>query len=374
VSTRNPTTPLWWGAIVLRLITLVFACGALIVQFDNYERPLLGTGVFGIMCLWSGLTTFWYARGNRHAVIVVADVTLTCGLVISSLLVLSAAQYAATAPLITTVWASVPPVVAGTRFGASGGVLGGLAVAVATGFAQHEVDLDVIRDGVLLVASGLLIGAAATTAHRSQAKLEQALRAEAATAERERLARSIHDDVLQVLARVRRQGADLGGDAGELVRIAGEQEFALRALVSSETDVQSGNGNMEIGAALRALSNERVRVSAPADDVPLPAHAGGELVAATREALTNIAKHVGTHAPAWVLLEDLGSEVVVTVCDDGPGISTEALHDATAHGHFGVQSSIRGRIEQLGGTATLDTGPGAGTEWELRLPRRGEHG
>src|SRR5699024_939889 len=43
VSTRNPTTPLWWGAIVLRLITLVFACGALMVQFDNYERPLLGT-------------------------------------------------------------------------------------------------------------------------------------------------------------------------------------------------------------------------------------------------------------------------------------------------------------------------------------------
>src|SRR5699024_5438371 len=149
------------------------AGGALLAQFGNYQRPLLGAGVFSIMCVWSASTTFWYARGHRYAGIVIVDVGLTSVLVLSSLLVLSEAQYAATAPLITTVWAAVPPVVAGTRFGAIGGMFGGLTVAVATGFAQHDVDLDVIRDGVLLIASGLLIGAAATTARRSQDKLEQ---------------------------------------------------------------------------------------------------------------------------------------------------------------------------------------------------------
>lgn len=374
MSTRNPTTPLWWCSIALRLVTLIFACGALLVQFDDYHRPRLGVSVFVVMCLWSAFTSFCYARGSRHAWLVIADVALTCALVMASPLILSTAQYDAAAPLITTVWASVPPVVAGTRFGALGGVFAGIAVAVATGLAQLEVDLDVIRDGVLLMASGLLIGAAATTAHRSQAKLEQALRAEAATTERERLARSIHDDVLQVLARVRRQGAELGGDAGELVRVAGEQEFALRALVSSENESQPPNGHMDLGAALRVLSNEQVHVSAPADDVPLPADLGGELVAATREALTNVTKHVGRFAPAWVLLEDLGGEVMITVCDDGPGIAAGALENAAARGHLGVQSSIRGRIEQAGGVANLETGPGTGTEWELRLPRRGEQG
>lgn len=373
MSTGNPTTPLWWGSIVLRIITLLFACGALVVQFGAYHRPRLAVGVFAVMCVWSVLTSVCYARGARHGWLVIADVALTCGLVMTSPLILSDTQYATAAPLVTTVWASVPPVLAGTRFGALGGVLSGAAVAVATGFAQLEVDLDVIRDGVLLVASGLLIGAAATTAHRSQAKMAEALRTEAATGERERLARSIHDNVLQVLARVRRQGAELGGDAGELVRVAGEQEFALRALVSSESGCPPAGGTMDLGAALRVLSNDHVYVSAPADNVPLPADLGNELVAATREALANVAKHVGRYAPAWVLLEDLDSDVVVTVCDEGPGIPVGALEDAAARGHLGVQSSIRARLEQVGGVAELETGPESGTEWELRLPRRGEH-
>jgi hypothetical protein len=44
-------------------------------------------------------------------------------------LVLSDAQYAVADPLITTVWAAVPPLVAGARFGASGGMLAGLVVS-----------------------------------------------------------------------------------------------------------------------------------------------------------------------------------------------------------------------------------------------------
>jgi len=50
-------------------------------------------------------------------------------------LVLSDAQYAVADPLITTVWAAVSPLVAGARFGESGGMLAGL-VAVTTDFAR----------------------------------------------------------------------------------------------------------------------------------------------------------------------------------------------------------------------------------------------
>ncbi len=49
--------------------------------------------------------------------------------------------------------------------------------------------------------------------------------------ERARLARAVHDGVLQVLALVQRRGAELGGDAAELGRLAGEQEAALRSLI-----------------------------------------------------------------------------------------------------------------------------------------------
>jgi hypothetical protein len=66
-------------------------------------------------------------------------------------LVLSDAQYAVADPLITTVWAAVSPLVAGARFGESGGMLAGL-VAVTTDFAR-TIDLDVARDAVLLTSS-----------------------------------------------------------------------------------------------------------------------------------------------------------------------------------------------------------------------------
>ncbi|RBM23696.1 ATP-binding protein [Prauserella sp. PE36] len=366
---RDPATPLWWGTIVLRWVTLAFALGALLVHHSGYDRPGLAWAGFGVMAAWSLVTTLTFARESlRLRSLVVADVVVTCGVMLTSQLVLSDQQFAETAPLVTTVWASVAPLTAGARFGAVGGVLAGLVMAVCTGLARLEVDLDVARDGVLLTASGLLIGITATTARRSQATLAQAMRTEAATAERERLARSIHDSVLQVLARVRRRGAELGGEAAELARLAGEQEIALRALVTTEPSGPA-DGDADLRAALQLLATPRVQVSGPAGEVRLPATIVTELVAVTKEALSNVERHAGPSAKAWVLLEDLGEDIVLTIRDDGPGIPPGRLEEAEAEGHLGVATSIRGRVNDLGGTSTLETAPGAGTEWEIRLPR-----
>jgi signal transduction histidine kinase len=70
-----------------------------------------------------------------------------------------------------------------------------------------------------------------------------------------------------------------------------------------------------------------------------------------------------------VLLEDLGTEVVVSIRDDGPGIAPGTVERAAARGHLGVVESIRGRIRDLGGTCALESAPGSGTEWEIRVPR-----
>jgi signal transduction histidine kinase len=92
-----------------------------------------------------------------------------------------------------------------------------------------------------------------------------------------------------------------------------------------------------------------------------------EVVAAVRAGLDNVAVHVGTQAPAWVLLEQGTDEVVVTVRDEGPGIPEGRLAEAEAEGRLGVTRSIVGRVEELGGTARLSTGA-LGTEWELCVP------
>lgn len=94
-----------------------------------------------------------------------------------------------------------------------------------------------------------------------------------------------------------------------------------------------------------------------------------KIIAAVRACLNNVERHVGPDAPAWVLLEDLGSQVVVTVRDEGPGIPAGRLDEAAAEGRLGVSQSICGRVADLGGTATLVTAPGQGVEWELTFPR-----
>ncbi|EHK84509.1 MacS family sensor histidine kinase [Saccharomonospora azurea] len=369
-SLRDPVTPLWYGAVVLRWVTLGFALGALLVHLDGYVRPWLAWTALGAMVVWTCVSSLGYLRpGGRTPWLVVLDVLVTCGIMLTSPFVLSDVQYEELAPLITTVWAAVPPVAAGARFGAVGGVTGGLVLTVCTAVARLDVDLDVARDGVLLTASGLLIGVTATTARRSQAALARAMRTEAATAERERLARSIHDSVLQVLARVRRRGSELGGEAAELARLAGEQEIALRALVTTEPAGASDSDTADLRSALQLLSTSRVQIAAPAGEVTMPSNAVDELVAAVREALSNVEKHAGPEAKAWVLLEDLGEEIVLTVRDDGPGIPSGRLEQALVEGHLGVAQSIRGRVAELGGTCTLVTAPGEGTEWELRVPR-----
>jgi signal transduction histidine kinase len=111
-----------------------------------------------------------------------------------------------------------------------------------------------------------------------------------------------------------------------------------------------------------------VQVATPGSPVDVPVVTGRELAAAVRACLDNVAAHVGAGAPAWVLLEAFPDRLEVSVRDEGPGIPEGRLEQADGEGRLGVGQSIRGRITDLGGTATLHTGP-HGTEWELSVPR-----
>ena len=121
--------------------------------------------------------------------------------------------------------------------------------------------------------------------------------------------------------------------------------------------------------ALAPLGSRAVTVSGPGEAVELPGGVVAELASVVRACLDNVATHVGPDAPAWVLVEDLGDSVVVTVRDEGPGIPPGRLDAARAEGRLGVAESVRGRIADLGGRSVLVTGPGQGTEWELTVPR-----
>jgi signal transduction histidine kinase len=153
--------------------------------------------------------------------------------------------------------------------------------------------------------------------------------------------------------------------------LAAEQEVALRSLVAAVPPESMLDGTADLRPLVQLLATDRVSVSVPATPVLLPAGTVGELTGVVREALRNVERHAGDTARAWVLVEDLSTDVVVSVRDDGVGIPAGRLAVAQDEGRMGVSRSIRARVDELGGTVTLDTAPNAGTEWEVRVPRRG---
>ena len=277
----------------------------------------------------------------------------------------------ATAPALAAQGAL--PVVLGPLVGVL--AVGGLqAVQVTNEFSPAVSQDDVIPSAFLFLVAGLAISglglARLLTARSAERKHAEQIRRESAAAERDRLGRSIHDGVLQVLALVQREGQDLGGHAGELAALAGQQEVALRSLLATEAStVGQPSAAADLRGPLQALTGPTVEVATPAQPVQLPSAVVEEVVAAVKAALDNVGRHAGPDARAWILLEEERDGVRVTVRDDGVGFPPERLAEAAEAGRLGIAQSMRGRIADCGGATTIDSRPGQGTEVEFWIPR-----
>jgi signal transduction histidine kinase len=254
------------------------------------------------------------------------------------------------------------------------GWVGGLVAAVAVSLADLAVrgylTQQVYGNIFLLVLGGAIVGFLSSLLQRTARERDLAERTAASAAERERLARVVHDGVLQALALVQRRAPELGAEGVELGKLAGEQEVRLRSLVQQGSlNRAAAVGDQDLAQRLSALQTQQVHVAVPGTPATLPAGTANEVVAAVESCLSNVRHHVGPEAEAWVLLEELGDRWVVSVRDDGPGIPDGRLEASAAEGRLGVQQSIIGRMRDLGGTATVRTGAGQGTEWELAVPR-----
>lgn len=352
---------------MLRLVLVGYAFVVNVVQWGEYARPLLGWLVFAAIAVWSAIATWFYAvPRRRYRWVLAIDVAVALGGLLLTPVVqgdLAAAEQAASVP---SYWIAAPVLACAIR----GGWQGGLIVAVVVGVVDISVRAEVIQrtlgNTFLLCLAAVVVGYSAALVRSAAAERTAATALSAATAERERIARAVHDGVLQVLAYVQRRGSQIGGPTRELADLAGEQEAALRALIREQAAEPDTVG--DVAALLQPLAGASVSVATPGTAVQLPAPAASELVAAVREAVLNAREHAAD-APVYVLVEDEVDAVTVSVRDDGPGIPEGRLDQAAANGRLGVRHSIVGRVEGLGGTATLHTGAGGGTEWELRVPR-----
>ena len=366
VSEQVETTMLR-ALAVLRLLVAVYAVVLNAARWREFEHAAAGWTVVAVIVVWTLVATWAYdAPRRRTLALLVADLAVAAGTLLSTVYVQSDAmldRHAATMPsfwVMTAVlaWA----VVRGWPYGLAAAVLVSLLDLTvhpeATGSSWGNIFLLLLGAGVVGYSTGLIRDAAEARA--------EAERIAAGMAERARLARAVHDGVLQVLSLVKRRGIEAGGDLAELGRLAGEQEAALRALVQgSSTPVASGSGLADLAERLGRLQSQTVSVAGPGHLVLLPVPVVEELASVVAACLDNVHHHVGPDAPAWVLVEDLGDRVVVSVRDEGPGIVTGRLEQARSEGRLGVAESIRGRMSELGGEAVLTTAPDQGTEWEL---------
>ncbi|WP_035950901.1 MacS family sensor histidine kinase [Parafrankia sp. EUN1f] len=399
---------LWRSLAVFRLVA---ACYAVVTVGRDLGQPtsmLPGLLWFVAVALWSAVMSLFAPAADRRwprlrDYLVAADVVVCVAVLLSA----GAVSPAGSRDVLPALWTASGVFSAALVGGTVGGVAGGVVLAVASFVATGSVSQASIRPAVLFVVSGAVVGYLSQTAFRAESALARLLAARAGDAERERLARDVHDGVLQVLSLIARE-AERGLPAADVARLAADQETALRDLLRAPgTAVQvdpedlgdrgrraAGPGRRgrtsrpepdeaDLGALLMTIARRKpamaagtaddqpppLTVSTPGVPVPLPRKRADEIVAAVRAVLDNVAMHAGPGASAWILLEDDGDSVTVTVRDDGVGLEPGRVEQAAAQGRLGLAVSVRGRIRELGGDVAVTGRPGEGAEVELRVPR-----
>lgn len=178
--------------------------------------------------------------------------------------------------------------------------------------------------------------------------------------ERAELAAMVHDQVLHTLALIQRNAAD----PSVVQRLARGQERSLRNWLYQPT----GSPTEHFAAALEqaaaevedtfGIAVESVVVGDRAVDEKVAA-----LVAASREAMVNAARHSGVKTISLYAEAEPG-QLSVFVRDRGTGFDIDSVEEM----RHGVRGSIIGRMARHGGQAEIRSAAGEGTEVRLTLP------
>lgn len=361
------------GLALYRFVAIAYA--GILIAFVHREHviswwPILAYGF--VIIGWSVIAPL-RPRPSRWAIVVELAIAVV-GILLTNV-VYEPAEVTAGISTVPGVWAGAPVMAAALLAGVRGGVLAATVIATTNIIqTQHESQLT-WHNIILLYLLGTLVGLAVQLARENQRRLEEALAMSERIAERERIGRQVHDGVLQALALINRRGRLLGGEGEELARLAADQERSLRAMISRIDPVPAlgdrprpGGHEADLAAALTELRTDGVEVVLPAGPVRMPAAVAEEVRAAVVAALDNVDQHAGEGARAWVLLDTDDEQVRVTVRDNGLGLTEGRLDRAAGEGRLGASSSIRGRMEDLGGGATWRSPAGRGTTVTLTVP------
>lgn len=216
----------------------------------------------------------------------------------------------------------------------------------------------------------------------TSARMRESERQGAVLAERERIARELHDSLAQVLGvthlRLRALGSsedvrETLATATELTELADLCEESYRDVREAILDLrEASRTDRNLLDSLRAYLEkyshqcgiEASLETSPGHDLVLPPRSEIQVIRVIQEALTNVRKHSGATS-AVVRITQMDGTATFVVEDDGRGFDkTETLLDRDG---FGLHS-MRERLELIGGTLLIDSAPGRGTRIVAKVP------
>ncbi|MEU8618549.1 sensor histidine kinase [Streptomyces sp. NPDC048623] len=216
----------------------------------------------------------------------------------------------------------------------------------------------------------------------TRAELAAAERHAGTLAERERLAREIHDTLAQGLSSIQLllraaeralpEGSPAAGHIDEARRAAQDNLAEARRFVRALTppDLEHGSlaGALERLCGAAGPDGPRVRFSVSGTPVELPTPYEVALLRIAQSALANTVRHASA-SRAEITLSFMGGSVTLDVVDDGKGFDPAALRTVrpSSEGGFGLPA-MRSRAESLGGSFTVESAPGQGTAVAVSLP------
>ncbi|MFD8873523.1 sensor histidine kinase [Streptomyces sp. NPDC059513] len=254
--------------------------------------------------------------------------------------------------------------------GAFIGPLIGAAVAIATVLGYDALFRESERRRELIVE---LVA--------TRAELAEAERTAGTLAERERLAREIHDTLaqglssIQLLLRAAERTLPAGAPATAHVRAAREAAQAnlaearsfVRALTPPDLEHGSLAGALERLCARTTGPDLTVRFAVSGAPVELPTPYEVALLRTAQSALANTVRHAAA-GRAEITLSFMDTSVALDVVDDGRGFDPSAVPvDERGDGGFGLPA-MRSRAATLGGTLSVESAPGQGTALAVTLP------
>jgi signal transduction histidine kinase len=216
----------------------------------------------------------------------------------------------------------------------------------------------------------------------SQEEIARLSREKGTMAERERLAAEIHDTLAQgftsLLMLIQAAESELGRDAGAVRhhlglagRTARENLDEARTLVAALRPTALASTSLDQALArLADRFGEETGVTAAytaSGGATLAPATEVVLLRATQEALANVRKHARA-TRVTVRLDRRAGHAVLTVADDGVGFDPAGTPEPCAErGGYGL-AGMRARVREVGGTLTVHSARGEGTDVVAEVP------